>query len=164
MLRRLSFCLPLLLASCLAAPHFAPPPGVAHIALHGLPLVATTKFPIHADVMQDSTFYLSQIVQPELFLTTLNRALAGKKRAGEQTFDFTNVRMVYRIVDRANKASVIVLSRGGWELCYNGYVYRVDEEMARVIAAFLPERESLRNEEDRRLYKKKQYTPLECCR
>jgi hypothetical protein len=164
MFRPLLLCLPLLLASCLIAPRHAQPSGIAHIALYGLPLGASTKISIPATVMQDSNFYLSKIVEPEQFLTKLHRALAGKQRAGEQAFDFSDVRMVYRLVDRTNKASAIVLSRGGWELSYNGYVYRVDEDMARVIAEYLPERESLRSEEDRRFYKKKQYTPLECCR
>ena len=122
-----------------------------------------TKIPVAASVMQDSTFYLSRIAQPELFLAKFHQALAGKKRAGKRAFDFSDVRMVYRIVDRTDQVSTIVLGRQGEQLYYNQKVYRVDKEIAQVIGEFLPERETIRSEEDRRLYKKKKYTPLECC-
>ena len=165
MVRKLPICLSLLLTSCIAGPRYATPPErIAHITLYGMPLIATTKLPISDNIMQDSAFLLSQIVNPGAFIAQLHRALAHKKRYNKQVFDFYNIRMVYAIVDQENKKSTLVLSRGGVEMYYDQYVYQVDEEIAQVIAQFLPEAATLKSETDRRYYQKQKYTPLECCR
>jgi hypothetical protein len=158
---RSKYFLALILTSCLTTKFNN---KIERIDLYGIPLISKTKLPIGVNVIQDSTFYLSRIVNPELFISKLENALVGKTKFSKNDFDFSDIRMVYAIHDHTNSNSTIVVSRGGVEMYYNGYVYRVDTEIAQVIAMFLPEKEALRSEEDRRFYKKQKFTPLECCR